>query len=239
MLSGETETFEGLTEEQKTRLLAARKSYAVAQALADEHKAVVDELERMRFIARVYAVRKRRAARSTTDQYLNNDFTLPEDSRKNDLPQPARMMVIERRVSIRDLLNPPTPAPLPAENELIEQYRLVRSINSFAFWLGLRRHAAIKVLKSVGIDVYGEVARDWEAGESIRELSRRHGPGRDTISSWIKRTGRTVPVANSRQRYDEELILEIYEKTNSCNSAANAAGVAWRTAKAVLIRYGK
>jgi transposase-like protein len=131
------------------------------------------------------------------------------------------MMVINRKASIHDLLNPPPPGPLPAEYELIERYRLVRSINGFAFWLGLRRHAAIKLLKSVGIDVYEEVGRAWEAGESIRELSRRHGPERDTISSWIKRTGRNVPLANSRKRYDEQLILEIYEKTNSCNNAAN------------------
>lgn len=240
MLSGETETFEGLTEEQRTRLLDARKNCAVAQTLADEHKAVVDELERVRFSARVSAMRRRRAAaRSASAHNLENDFTLPEESRKYDLPQPARMMVVERKLSICDPLNPLPAASLPAEDEIIERYRQVRSLNSFAFWLGMRRHAAIKVLKSIGIDIYEEVAKDWESGESIRELSRRHGPGRDTISSWIRRTGRKVPIANSRRRYDEELIVETYGKTRSCNSAANAAGVAWRTAKEVLVRHGK
>lgn len=121
--------------------------------------------------------------------------------------------------------------PLPEAKTLREHYLRVRSIGDFSSDLGLSCNAGISALKRAGVNVYEEVALEWESGVSIRDLSLRYGIGRDTISRWIKRTGREVPPANTRQRYDADLVARVFEQTNSVNAAATAAGIAWDTAR--------
>lgn len=230
---------QGLTKEEASRLEAYRKRYENAQAVADGFKAVVDELERKEASVRRSEM-LRRIAEQSQRQPISDAFLLPKpDPKRCSFPKPARLMVIHRRFTVRNLLNPPPSPALPERDELIEQFEQTRSINAFSFNLGLRRSEAIKVLKKHGIDIYEEVARDWERGVPIRELSRRHGVGRDAISRWIKRTGRDVPVANSRKHYSDDVIVQTFKRTSSCNQAASAAGVAWRTAKDVLVRHGE
>ncbi|WP_135058772.1 helix-hairpin-helix domain-containing protein [Paracoccus salipaludis] len=229
---------DGLTEDQRAELAELRKQHASAQALAAQHRAAIDELERISDEAVVApmmnTVRRRRS--KTEEQEIS---LVAEEPRHWILPEPARFMVIQSRIiSSDDLSNPPLKPPLPDSAELRERYETVRSINSFAFGLGLQRADAIKALKNAGIDIYEEIARAWQKGTSVRELSRCHGVGRDTISRWIRRTGRAVPIANSRKRYDEQVVVNVYQETRSCNRAAKAAHVAWRTAKMVLVRHG-
>ena len=182
----------GLTEEEASRLERYGKLHADAQAVADEYKAIVDALMLKRLWARRSEMLKKRAE-LRQKQAISTAFLAQEpDQERCSFPKPAHAMVVERRYTIHELRNPPSPLPLPAKEELIKLYDFVRSINAFAFNLGLRRNEGIKALKELGIDIYEEVARDWERGVPIRELSRRHGVGRDAISRWIKRTGRDV-----------------------------------------------
>lgn len=126
--------------------------------------------------------------------------------------------------------------PLLDSKTLREHYICVRSIDDFSTDLGLSCMAGISALKRAGVNVYEDVALEWDSGISIRELSLRYGIGRDTISRWIKRTGRDVPPANSRQRYDADLVARVFEQTNSVNAAATAAGIAWDTARKAVSR---
>ncbi|MCB2052042.1 MAG: hypothetical protein KDE63_11510 [Novosphingobium sp.] len=231
--------FEGLTDEQVSRFKEFRKLYTDAQVIADGYKAVVDEFEQI-----VKDARRNQFLRERADRRLRQAETKaalpPEPVRERcDYPRPARFMNVEQRLTIHEMLNPPSRPPLPKKEDLIARYELVHSINSFSFGLGITRNEGIKLLKELGIDIYEEVAREWEDRVPIRELSRRHGVGRDAISSWIKRAGRSVPIGNSRKRYDEDLIIETFRQTGSYNKAAAAADVAWRTAKNVADRHGK
>lgn len=222
---------DGLASEQRVRLADLRAAYNVARTLADEYKASIDELERASLNNGAAEQPRQRLRQRVRHVELLTEFPKHESSAERALPLPASKMVVRQEL----LSQLPS---IPDPRELRERYLLVRSINSFSFALGLRRAEGIKALRGAGIDIHEEVARDWQNGTSVRELSRWHGVGRDTISRWIRRTGRAVPVANSRRRYDEQVVVNVYQKTRSCNRAAKAAGVAWRTAKMVLVRHG-
>lgn len=220
-----------LAQEQRVRLAELRKAYDAARALADEYKASIDELERASLKDCAAERLERRVRQRGMHIEPLTEFATFGAFEERPHPLPASKMVVQRGLCSQ------SPAVL-SPGELRDRYALVRSINSFSYGLGLRRAEGIKALKNAGIDIHEEIARDWQNGMSVRELSRCHGVGRDTISRWIRRTGRTVPVANSRRRYDEQVVVNVYQETRSCNRAAKAAGVAWRTAKVVLVRHG-
>lgn len=193
MSDDQAEQFEGLNDEQVSRLKEFRNLYEDAQAVAAGCKAVVDGLEQIIKDARLNRLIREKEQRRQREAELRAALPRQPVRERCDYPRPARFMNVERRWTVRNMLNPPTKPPLPEKEDIIARYELVRSINSFSFGLGISRSEGIKLLKELGIDIYEEVARDWENRVSIQELSRRHGVGRDSISRWIKRTGRKVP----------------------------------------------
>lgn len=168
--------------------------------------------------------RQERAAKSigkTDTQPLTPENTEPEPS--NSL----------RRVRLR--LNP---EPLPVPDKIRSLYTEFESLELVARALDIDRHTAVKALAYAGIDIKDEIAKQWEAGSSLRELHERHGPGCDTISRWIKSTGREVQPRNANRQCDEWLIVETYLKTRSANRCAQAAGVSWEKARSILRKRG-
>lgn len=225
------QSYLGLTEEHGTRLAEYQQKYAAAKAIADEYKRIVDELEKIEHAARGRAYRVRNKVASAT----RPPTAMAEPQRERcDFPKQAIDMVNRRSDRISSKSNPES----PSDEVLRDRYLLVRSINAFAFWHGMTRAEALRRLKVAGIDVMDDVAREWEKGVNLRELSRRHGAGRDTIARWIKKTGQKVPPRNSRQRYSEDVIIRTFQTNESCNEAAKRAGVSWATARRVIQKAG-
>lgn len=222
----------GLTETQRARLATLRSAQARADALS---KRFADEARNLEIIDLVAKMNKRRDNRRR--QGLNEAISRPPERPECDHPKQARDMVDRPTLTwlMRRSLAPVT----PDAEATRAQFELCRSLSGFAAAFDLSRTEGKAALKEAGIDLYAQVASDWDANVSIRELSRRHGVGKDTIARWIRRAGRSIPLGNCRKRYSEELILESFAKVPSCNRAAKAAGVSWLTAKNVLVRHGK
>lgn len=216
---------EGLSEDQKQAL-------AEAKATARSAQAIIDELEQIARAARREEFRRLRTVSRCTDTLK---ITLLPPADRQDYPKPASRMLPKPSTSISVILR--GHPPLPEPDCVRETYRLVKSFHGFAATHSLPRNRAIKALKQAGIDIYEEVARDWDNEVPIRELSRRHGPGRDTIARWIRKTGREIKSGNSNREYDEALIVATYKKTRSANRAAQAAGISWATARSALRRH--
>lgn len=213
----------GLSEEEVTALEAAKASALAAQI-------IIDRLVRKSRDARLTEMLARRAARPAAKPKILSE-KIPE---RQDFPKQASRMPQHPR----NRLNWKPPAP-PEAAVVRETFDLVKSFGGLAATHSLDRTQTKRALRDAGIDICEDIARDWDRGISVQELSRRHGVGRDTIARWIRKTGRIVNPRNGNRRYDEALILETFRATRSVNKAAIAAEVSWATARAVLSRSGK
>lgn len=157
---------------------------------------------------------------------------------RQDHPKPASGM-LPRRISLVSSLMRREDATIPDAKILRHDYFDMKSIHGVAALHNLVRRTTLKALKSIGLDVYEEIAREWESGVTIRELSRRHGPSQTAISNWIKKAGRVILPRNANRKHDIELILQVYDETRSCKRAAEAGGVAWATAKNILEKHDR
>lgn len=212
----------GLSEEEATALATAKASALAVQIIIDRLEKKSRDAGQEEFLK---LRRMRRAAKPRT---------LPEKfQERQDFPKPASR--IPQHCKNRWNWKPPAP---PKSQVVRETFDLVRSFGGLAATHSLDHAQTKRALRDAGIDICEEVARDWDRGISIHELSRRHGTGRDTIARWIRKTGRKINPRNGNRRCDEALIVKTYGETNSVNKAAIAAGVAWDTARSVLLRYG-
>ncbi|WP_156429089.1 hypothetical protein [Paracoccus aminovorans] len=212
----------GLSEEEAAALAAAKASALAA-------KIIIDRLQKKSRDARLEEILKLKRMRRSTKPSI-----LPEKlQERQDFPKPASHMPQHRK----NRWNWKPPAS-PESKAVRETFDLVRSFGGLAAAYSLDRAQTKQALQDAGIDICEEVARDWDRGISIHELSRRHGTGRDTIARWIKKTGRAIIPRNGNWRYDEALIAKTFDETGSVNKAAKAAEVSWDTARSVLSRYG-
>lgn len=131
------------------------------------------------------------------------------------------------------------PGELPPPEAMVKAFESTRSLVEFARVFYFDRSTAIKALATAGINIHEEVAREWKSGSNTRELSARHGVTRTTIGCWIKKGGETVRPRNGNREHDEDLIVQIYDKTNSANRAARAANVHWATARRILKKHNR
>ncbi|RVV97175.1 hypothetical protein EKE94_14195 [Mesobaculum littorinae] len=213
-----------LTDEQERRLREAREQLEAAQK-------TIAELEGVR--RRLYASRRKRARHKVappkgpeTDVVATN----VEDTCENSVPVSNSLERLLRHRKQK--------APLPEPAEIKRVYEELGSLGRVAKALGRDRRETAKALAAAGIDIREDIARQWESGSSLRELRERHGLGCDTISRWIKSTGRTVEPRNANRKCDEQLIVETYLETRSANRCAQVAGVSWGKARDVLRQRG-
>lgn len=212
------------TEEQERQLQEAREQVEAAQKTITEF----EEIRRpLRISRRKLARRKAAQTSSAAFPTETKKFTGTTSSTGSEIlrPQP------------RSRLRGAEP-PLPELNQIKQLYEDFRSLDRVAQALGRDRRDAVKALATAGIDIREEIAREWDAGRSIRELHEQHGSGCDTISRWIKQAGREVRPRNANKKCDEELIVCTYLKTRSAKRCADAAGVSWEKARSVLRRRG-
>ncbi|MFV1593835.1 hypothetical protein VWZ88_09275 [Phaeobacter sp. JH20_36] len=213
-----------LTEEQERQLQEARKQVEAAQ------KTIAD-FEKFR---RPLRVSRRKLARQKAMQ--TSSAACPSENKKSTSTTRSTGSEIIRPQP-KSRLRGAEP-PLPELNQIKRLFEDLRSLDRVAQALGRGRRDAVKALATAGIDIREEIAREWDAGRSIRELHEQHGSGCDTISRWIKQAGRKVRPRNSNKKCDEELIVCTYLKTRSAKRCADAAGVSWEKARSVLRKRG-
>ncbi|NOR61590.1 MAG: hypothetical protein GQ535_03730, partial [Rhodobacteraceae bacterium] len=112
-----------------------------------------------------------------------------------------------------------------SDKELVQLFRSIEAISRFSAHLDIGLRKALTWLRKAGVDVIEEVAKEWEDGSSIRKLSQIHGPMPQTISNWIKSTGRQVKSRNSNKKYDEERIKELCTEPWPTNKIAKNMGL--------------
>lgn len=113
--------------------------------------------------------------------------------------------------------------------ELLALFERVQFLDPFARELGITRRNAIHALKTAGIDVYEAIAKDWDNNVSLRELSIKHGPMPQTISNWIKSTGREIKPRNSNEKYDRAQIYKLFDDGRTTNDIAKTMELSWAT----------
>nr|WP_319249531.1 hypothetical protein [uncultured Celeribacter sp.] len=114
-------------------------------------------------------------------------------------------------------------------DELVSLFQEVGSLDEFAKRLEITRRGAIHVLKTAGFDVVENIAKAWEGGKSLRALSKEHGPTPQTISKWIKSTGRLIKPRNSNQKYDRARMYELFDDGWTTNKIATTMKLSWAT----------
>ncbi|MBM1817855.1 hypothetical protein [Pseudosulfitobacter pseudonitzschiae] len=114
-------------------------------------------------------------------------------------------------------------------DELVSLFQEAGSLDQFAKRLAITRREAIHALKAAGFDVVEDIAREWEGGKSLRVLSKEHGPTPQTISKWIKSTGRTIKPRNSNQKYDRARMYELFDDGWTTNKIATTMKLSWAT----------
>ncbi|WP_050525414.1 helix-turn-helix domain-containing protein [Pseudorhodobacter aquimaris] len=112
---------------------------------------------------------------------------------------------------------------------LVPLFQEVKSLDQFAKRLKITRRDAIYTLKTAGFDVLESIAKEWENGKSLRILSKKHGPTPQTISKWIKSTGRQIKPRNSNEKYDRARINELFDDGWTTNKIAKALNLSWNT----------
>lgn len=210
-----------LLEKVKERLASVQAEY--------------DRLSRLKSLSErpVLSERRRKRRLSHSAACVREPLPIPQD-----YPRRASQM-LPGRESLISLLWQEEEVLVPDAAILRRDYFDMKSIHGVAALHGLERRVALKALKDIGVDVYEEIAREWESGVTIRELSRRHGPSQTAISNWIKKAGRVILPRNANRKHDIELILQVYDETRSCKRAAQAGGVAWATAKNILEKHDR
>lgn len=206
--------------EEERRLREAREQLKAA-------KSVIAELEGPRIRLRV-SRRKLARIKATQSEATGAQAQAVDVSDVGAEPQDPMRKVLRFGENPR----------LPVPSEVKRIYEEMPSLDKVAQALGRDRRAAAKALAAAGIDIKEDIAKQWDSGSSLRELHKRHGPGCDTISRWIKSTGREVQPRNANRQCDEALVVETYLKTRSANRCALAAGVSWEKARNILRKRG-
>ncbi|MGH1444916.1 MAG: hypothetical protein ACRBBO_02610 [Cognatishimia sp.] len=121
--------------------------------------------------------------------------------------------------------------------ELLALFEQVQSLDQFARELGITRRNAIHALKTAGLDVFEAISKDWDNSVSLRELSRKHGPMPQTISNWIKSTGREIKPRNSNEKYDRKQVDELFDSGWTTNKIAKTMELSWATVQKCKERW--
>ncbi|WP_288951335.1 hypothetical protein [uncultured Paracoccus sp.] len=142
----------GLTDEETAALMAARVAVQNAQS-------IVDRLERKIFDAESEAIRaRRRTPRLSVAATLSANA-----SPRQDFPKPASKRC-SRPSSLSRLLYPPPP---PRE-AIIDTFGLVKSFGGLANTYSMGHAQTHQALRGAGINIWEEVAQDWDRGISVK-----------------------------------------------------------------------
>lgn len=218
-----------LTEEEQRLLSEAEDNLRRAQAAYDKLAPLrLKETFEVTSPRKLAQRQKRRTLAPVESNSQPKDVTKNRGTRKFEQRSTARL---------RTLIygEPPKASPSMEPPELLELYQKLASIDVFASRLEVTRQTALSLLKSAGKDVVEEISQEWENGSSLRDLSSKHGPLPQTISRWIKSTGRQIKPRNSNPKYDQSLILKLSAEKWSINRIAKHMGISWATVRRTIV----
>lgn len=208
-----------MLRQAKESLLQAKEALRLAQeaydVLASLHPPKIITSRRKQLIRR----------KSSTSEYAH------AQRQKNELSAAKASLRIQGRArapSFYKGFQPDIRIEQPVE-ELPALFERAKSLDQFARDLGVTRRNAIHALKTAGIDVFEAIAKDWENGQSLRVLSEKHGPTPQTISNWIKSTGREIKPRNSNEKYDRARVYELFDDGCTTNYIATTLELSWAT----------
>lgn len=87
------------------------------------------------------------------------------------------------------------------------------------------------ILKAYGISLDTVLARDWNSGMSLEQMSARHGAQPETISKWLKAAGVEIQPGNHKRGVDLDRLKQLSGKGGTYNRAARELGIHWQTVK--------
>lgn len=216
----------GLTKEEETRLHIVETDLFKAEAELCRAKRAYDELSSLRIRRPLRLTkRKNRAQVQISDDQLRSQRIASETAlheRKLVLLKAA-----EERAFFNSFQN--DSAAEISTKRLLALFRKIGSLDHFARHVNLTRRNAINALKIAGVDVIEEIAREWEKGSSLRDLSAKHGPLPQTLSKWVKATGRQIRPRNSNQKYELDRMKELFNRKWTTNRIAISMGLSWAT----------
>jgi len=223
-------TDNGLTEEENLQLGKAEIDLKRAQEAYD----AVAHLRQKKVAAFVRKFRANRAKPSVLElriQHIQSERRQEEYSRIKERETQKRTFSNGYKRNDDGNRHPP--------ERLAEIFRQTGKLDLFATQIGTTRRSAIRLLKSSAVDIIEEIALEWEAGTSLRSLSAKHGPLPQTISRWIKSTGRQIKPRNANQKYDQKLMEQLFTQKWSTNKIAIELKCSWATVQKVRDEYQK
>ena len=219
----------GLTREEAERVERSDQDFEKAKEKHAECNYLREK--RRRYLRSEFQSRSRRLNRVEPVRSLNQPVVV---ELKLGTPNPLSWRRSpEARAAARAVEKAKENCPL-SDEDLINLFRTTGGIDGFAEQLTVERRRALRWLKKAGVDVFEEIAREWEDGSSLRKLSAKHGPLPKTISNWIKSTGRVVRPRNSNPKYDITKIYSYKKMRWSTNRIALDMGLSWATVQRVI-----
>lgn len=219
--------YDGLTADEETQLLQAEGDFRCAQLAYDALKPLREKKMKHIIIRRA----KSRAKSPDVGERLPLKPVRKRAPRKCVVFAEWYPLSEAPKVALAKSEPPVAPEVLRAK------YRQIDSLDGFAKAMKISRRGAILLLKLNGIDVVEEIALAWEDRVSLRDLSAKHGPITQTISNWIKSTGRQVKPRNSNHRYDLVEMHELFDEKRSTNEIAIKMGRSWKTVQRIRDSY--
>jgi len=218
--------FDGLTLKENEQVLQAEKEFKAAkekyEATAHLRKKRSDFIFKKRMAARS----KSKPSRGGQSQSSKNIF----DEFQTFL---SAVDAIRKRPRTSYAKPPNKMDDLPRD-QLVKLFQRSETLDTFAASLGVPRRQSIARLKAAGVDLFENISLEWENGTSLRKLGKKYSVMPQTISNWIKSTGREIKPRNSNKRYDTEQIIAHWEKGWSPNKIAIHLSLSWATVQKAI-----
>jgi len=218
--------FQGLTQSEHEQVLQAEREFKVAR----EKYAALAHLREKRSN---FILNKRIAARAKRKP--SNKRWPPMLKSNSDEVRTIRnaLDLIKRGQDASEIKSTNRMNEL-SHDELLELFQRSETIDVFAASLGIPRRQSIARLKTAGVDIFEDISAEWENGTSLRKLGKKYGVMPQTISNWIKSTGREIKPRNSNKRYDPKQIIAFRLQGWSPNKIAIHMKLSWATVQKTI-----
>lgn len=217
---------DGPDDEESRMLLQAEENLRQAEEAQRQAREIYDALaSKIRKRIRVSRRKELQQLRSLANQ---DERVRPNEVNRSAIERREKPQKKAQKRAFFNSLRTEISIEQPTEG-LVSLFQDIKSLDQFAKRLRITRRNAIHALKAVGFDVLESIAKEWENGQSLRNLSEKHGPMPQTISKWIKSTGREIKPRNSNEKYDREQINRWFDAGWTTNKIAKRLGHSWAT----------
>ncbi|WP_339108765.1 hypothetical protein [Thioclava sp. GXIMD4216] len=212
-----------LSEADLLRIEVEEEAIRKAQAQIDESTALIRKIRERPAVPRQHPTRVENSEECL--HRLKELKTWPPGMDLQEHPLLKKLAKRRRRFSEDEF---------PKPDELRALWRETGSLGQLAKKIEAGTIKTVTALQRAGINVYEEIALEWDSGMSLRSLTQKHEVSRQTLSKWIKKTGRPVAPRNGNRSYDKEKFARAFAEKSSVNNAARAVGISWERANRII-----